>query len=61
MPGRVGVDVISLGELSGTERQHLALGDVQVVDHHVEVELLRSGRIRPSRPLVIESELKREA
>jgi hypothetical protein len=61
MSGRIGVDVISRGELNGTEREHFAFGDLQVVDHHVEVELLRSRRIRPSRPLVIGRELKREA
>lgn len=47
MTGRVCVRVVPLGQWSSAKRQHPRLGDGEVIDHHVEVELLRTPRIRP--------------
>ena len=46
MPGRVGVDVFAV-ELYRAERQDARAGSGHILDHDVEVKLLRYGRVRP--------------
>ena len=60
MARRIEVDVISLGNGSRAERPNGLVGDLEVVDHHVDVELLRRRRIRPMRRYVVGRQLERE-
>ena len=61
MAGRVGVDpeaVLLAGERGRAKGQRLGLGLVDVVDHDVQVELLRERRVGPAGRLVVGSELE---
>lgn len=60
VPGRVGVDVVATVESVGAEREYAGFGLVKVVDHDIEVDLLRAVRIGPSGWLVIDGELEGE-
>lgn len=53
----VGVDVLT-GQPPRAQRQHLRRGGPDVLDHDVEVELLRPLRVRPPRRLVVWRQLK---
>jgi hypothetical protein len=48
MTGRIGIDVLAVA-LCRTQRQHSWARCCNVLDHDVEVELLRHGGIRPGR------------
>ena len=62
MPGRNRVHAPALGrQPSGAEREHLSLSGVEVVDHDVEVDLLRPVRVQPLRWLVIRGQLEGHA
>jgi hypothetical protein len=62
---RIGVDTPSAGALSGIEQrrtagEHMLMRKSEVFDADVEMELLRMGRVRPTRGLVIFHALERE-
>ena len=54
----VGVDVVTFGQQPGAEGHHLCLRHVEVVDHDVEVQLLRVPGVRPRRRLVVSHPLE---
>ncbi len=60
MAGRIEVDVIPFARGYRAEGPSRRVGDIEVVDHHVEVELLRRGRVRPARCDVVRRRLERE-
>jgi hypothetical protein len=65
MPRRVGVHperplAVLRVERGGAEREHPLLGGVHVLDHHVDVELLRVLGGRPLRRYVTGGGLERE-
>lgn len=57
MPGRVGEHTVAI-ELFSTERKDMRSRDGDVLDHDVEVQLLRDHRARPGRSAVIGRTLK---
>jgi hypothetical protein len=57
MACRVGEDVRP-GELGCTQREHRRDRRVDVLDHDVEVDLLRYATVRPGRSFVIRGELE---
>jgi hypothetical protein len=60
VPGRVGVDVVTV-EFLCAKREDGGTGGGRVFDHDVEVELLLDGGGRPGRPAVVGGKLEREA
>ena len=57
MAGRVGVDVVT-AERPGAEGDHGRIGRRQVVDHDVEVHLLRHVGAGPARRAVVDRQLE---
>ena len=60
MTGRVGVDVFAV-ELYRAERQDARAGGGHILDHDVEVKLLRYGRVRPGGRAVTGGKLEGQA
>ena len=60
MTGRVRVDVVAVWKRSCADLEDLEFRLVEVVDHHVEMELLGSLRIGPVRRLMVWSQLEGE-
>lgn len=58
MARRVRKDVIDSRQLASSQRQHLRYGSVKIVDHHIEVELLRLLGVGPSRRSMVGRRLK---
>ena len=58
--GWVGVHVVAMRQAPSSQRQDTGLGGDEIVHHDVEVELLRPGRVGPSRRLVTGCELESE-
>jgi hypothetical protein len=64
MPGRVRIYprvAVAARQPPGTQRQHARLGGVYVVDHDVEMHLLRPARVGPLRRLEIGRQLEPDA
>src|SRR6185295_5491330 len=64
MPGRVRIypgAAVPARQPPGTERQHARLGGGDVVDHDVEMDLLRPARVGPLRRLEIGRQLESDA
>jgi hypothetical protein len=61
MARRVRVHVVATGQAPCTKPQHRFLRAVEIVNHHIEVKLLRAGRVRPIRRLMIRGELKSQS
>src|SRR4051812_11715717 len=57
---RVGVHVLSAGQAPRAEREHTSLPLGQIIDHDVEMDLLRLGRVRPPWRLVVGRQLESE-
>jgi hypothetical protein len=57
--GRVGKDIA--GQPAGSDLQDAAVSIGHVIDHYVQVDLLRVLRIRPARGDVIGSKLERKS
>lgn len=60
MPRRIGEDVRTI-QLARPQGQDQRLGGPHVLDHDVEVNLLRDSRIGPGRLAVVGSELECQA
>ena len=60
MTGWIGVDAVAV-ELRRAEREDARASDRHVLDHDVEVKLLRHGGVRPCGPAVAGGELERQA
>src|SRR5262249_42340319 len=64
VPGRVGVAppaALPAGQPAGAQRQHLRLGGIDVVDHDVEMHLLRPAGVGPPRRLEAGRQLEPDA
>jgi hypothetical protein len=61
MACRVRVDVLTLGDPSAPDGDDLRVRTVGILDHHVDVELLRARWVRPCRGLVVGCQLEGES
>lgn len=49
VPGRIGVHMVTTGQLSGTKCQDAGLSGGYIVDHDIQMDLLRLVRVGPPR------------
>jgi hypothetical protein len=58
-PSRIGEHSVA-GQLRGAQGQHAGGGLGHILDHHVQVDLLRHGHLRPGRRAVVRRALEGE-